>query len=77
MWVCRSHGRCSIVDGRSGVCDGGAIDLIHRFQFGASLRVPFICGTAVGLEAMASARGERGATRLALVRVIGVGMNGL
>lgn len=78
MGVCsRSHGGCSVVDRRSGVCDGGAIDLLHRFQFGTSLRMPLVCGTAVGLEAMASTRRERGATRLALVRVIGVGMNGL
>jgi len=81
MRVCiRSHGGCSIVGGRSVVCDGGAIDLLHRFQLGTSIRMPFVCGTAVGPEAMAVARGERGATGLALVRwvwVIGVGMDGL
>jgi len=59
--------RSSVVRGRGGICDGGAIERFHRFQFGMSMRIPSVGGTTVRLEAMASARGKRVAIGLELV----------
>jgi len=84
MGVCaRTHKGYPVVGGGGwkGKCDGGVINLLHRLEFSTRARVPLVCGAAVGLEAMACARGERGASGLGLVlrwvRVIVVGIDGL
>lgn len=77
-WVVPSSGGLYVGGRRNGIRDAGAIDLLHRLQFGTGTGVPFVCGTAVGLEAMACARGERVPSRLRRMRwIIVVRMNGL
>ena len=74
----RSHGRPSVDGGwRSEIRDGCAIGLFHRLEFGTGTSVPLVCGTAIGPEAMAPARGEGVASGLHRVQVIVVGIDRL